>query len=487
VSAGDFDAVFRLSADARLARPPHSLGHHFPPALLLSHALAQPRFAFVHGVSSRKPWDLTKHTALFRRWIIEEVEQLRLPGSSSAVCSDLLKMAVGGLLGGTQCQPEISALAAAAALQLGSVSAATARMSLPEKFGVPVLLQMLTDIDPKGTLGILRKWYPVTEALSCGGASRDDTPRHAARTNQRPSGSVAWRAADFGISPKTVVQRLLYHDRSRSSDGGCSSSTGGGRLSLLLQLSSVEFISHFGLQAAFPQVLLGLLTAGEINSAVKFSLGATEDCVKAQSITLKHVASTDLLPVRLASQVNDGVLYTQKLPPMDERGTGRASNERQGGNGTDETVRPGGTAALLAVNFNPTKKATIPIKMHMWTLQNTSPLRISELQCSIIVVDTPEALCEAEVALSPLLRQAASAILARENRHQQVRTNGISSQQVEMSVGHGREQDQEPLEIEWPLPEELGYPLLGLDTESPPVKAKGATSRVSLLQVFTSS
>jgi hypothetical protein len=29
--------------------------------------------------------------------------------------------------------------------------------------------------------------------------------------------------------------------------------------------------------------------------------------------------------------------------------------------------------------------------------------------------------------------------------------------------------------------------MLGLDTESPPVKAKGATSRVSLLQVFTSS
>ena len=99
------------------------------------------------------------------------------------------------------------------------------------------------------------------------------------------------------------------------------------------------------------------------------------------------------------------------------------------------------------------------------------------------MVDNPEALCEAETTLTPLLRQAASAILARENQHQQVPTNGNSRQ----GVDHGAEQDQEPLEVEWSSPAEFGYPLLGLDTESPPVKTKGATSRVSLLQVFTGS
>jgi hypothetical protein len=261
----------------------------------------------------------------------------------------------------------------------------------------------------------------------------------------------------------------------------------------------VEFVSHFGLQAAFPQVLSSLLAAGEIESAVKFSLGTSQDCIEAQTITLKHVASTELLPVRLAFQANADAIGTRKLPPIDERkrGTSSASDDHLGVARVDEACRPGGTAALLAVNFNPTKKATGPIEKHMWTLENSTPLKMSDLQCSIVVVDSPEALCKAETALSPLLEQAALAISARKNQYRQAPTNGSNRQQLIVTSvderAHCREQDQEqhqiqePLEIEWSSPEEFGYPLLGLDTESPPVKTKGASSRVSLLQVFTSS
>ena len=480
VSAGNFDAVFRLSADARLARPPHSLGQLFPPPLLLSQALAQPRFEFVRGLISRKHWDLTKHAPLLRRWIIEEIEQSTLPdGTSSA----MLKMAISGLLDGTQCQPESAALSAATALQLGSVSAATARMSLPEKYTVPRLLHRLAETDPKACLGLLRRWHPAVSPLPNGTAG-DSLHRHAATANQRPSGSVDWRPADFGISPTSVIERLLHHDQHCSSGSGSGSSSsvaGRGPSSLVSQLCSVEFISHFGLQAAFPQVLTGLLAAGEVDSAVKFSHGGSQDCIKAQTITLTHVATTELLPIRLAASA--------AAPQITQTETrfSAATNDGQGLDGA-ATLRPGCTAALLAVKLNPTKKATVPIEEHMWTLQDRSSLRMSELQCSVVVVDCLEALCEAENVLMPLLRQAAAAILARTQEQEQA-DRKIRQQLLEMNADQAHEQGQEHdqaeelLEFEWPSPQVCGYPLLGLDTESPPVRKKGAASAVALLQV----
>ena len=476
VSAGNFDAVFRLSADARLARPPHSLGQHFPPSLLLSQALAQPRFEFVHGVISRKHWDLTSHAPLLRRWVIEEVEQSRLPNCTS---SAMLTMTIRGLLDGTQCQPESVALSAAAALQLGSVSAATARMSLPEAYTVPRLLHRLAEMDPKACLGVLRRWYPVVSPLSHDTAG-DGLHRRAATANQRPSGSVDWRPADLGISPTNVVERLLHQDHNGSS-GSSSSVAGREPSSLVSQLCSVEFISHFGLQAAFPQVLTSLLAAGKIDSAMRFCHGGSQACIKAQTIMLTHVATTDPLPARLATPA------TAPQRTGTETRYSAASNDGQGLDGA-ATLRPGGTAALLALKLNPTKKATVPIEEHMWTLQDRSFLRMSELHCSIVMVDCVEAVCEAENVLMPLLRQAAAAVLAREQEQEQT-TQSIRQQLLEMIADQAQEQDQthdqgqELLEIEWPSPQVFGYPLLGLDTESPPVRTKGVTSAVALLQV----
>ena len=99
---------------------------------------------------------------------------------------------------------------------------------------------------------------------------------------------------------------------------------------------------------------------------------------------------------------------------------------------------------------------------------------MSELRCSIVMVDCLEMLCEAENYLRPLLIQAASATGARQN-HQQRQTFGEEQNQ--------EDQNRDPLEVEWSSSEGHGYPLLGLDTESPPVRTKGATTSVSLLQV----
>lgn len=474
VSIGNFDGVFRLCSDPRLAGPPHSLARHFPPALVLRQALAQPRFTFVDGVKSLERWDLVRHMPLFRRWIIDEIKELSIPGSTLAVSSTMLRMAISGLLDGTQCQPESPALAAAVGLQLGSVSADTARMSLPETYHVPVLLNRLAEIDPKATLGVLRKWYPANVSTHYSGKT-------GAKTQQRPSGSIEWKPDDFGLHPARVVERLIYFNQNCGDASGRDVSRDD-RPSLLSLLSSVEFISHFALQAAFPQVLRSLLEAGEMNSAVKFSHGASPDCIEAQTLTLVHVAQTEVLPVPFEAQVNQANAATA--------GTGSQRMNRSGA-----MLRPGGTAALLAVNFNPTKKSTLPIADHMWTLRDSSPLTMSELRCDIVVVDCPEALCKAESTLKPLLKQAASAVSARQQQQDQAATDRKRRHQLPATNADGyRKQEQEQshqldqeVEIEWPSPRVHGYPLLGLDTESPPVRKKGAKSRVSLLQVVTAT
>ena len=145
----------------------------------------------------------------------------------------MLKIAVSGLLNETQCQPEPAALAAAAGLQLGSVSAATARNSLPDTHCVPALLSILAEIDPKACLGLLRKWYPVPPTPDSVHPARS----HVVIRNQMPAGSVEWRAHDFGISPKSVIERLLYQEKGVS-HGGC-----GGPSQLFHQLSNFTFLT----------------------------------------------------------------------------------------------------------------------------------------------------------------------------------------------------------------------------------------------------
>ena len=430
VNAGNFDAVFRLSADARLSRPPHSLAHHYPPALLLKQALAQPRFAFVRGVESTQRWELPAHVPLLRRWIVDEIEQAGLGGQGgwgsgrAAVASTTLAMAVSALLDGTHCRPP--ALAAAASLQLGCVSAATATLSLPEAHRVPALLQQLAESEPKAALELLRKWYPIPPKL--GGSARKPAAKQ-----QRPSGSVVWSADDFGVHP-TIVIRQLLRKQSGSDGGGGGGGSSGSDLNLLSAMCSVEHIAHFGMQASFPQVLQRLLAADEIEAAVKFSHGGGPGCIAAQATTLAHVARTDPLPLSFPPAAPNAAVAAAA-------GDGRDMSDADGGNGYEEeedassssssVLRPGGNAALLAVAFNPIKKSTLPSPEHSWTLRDSSWLRLAELgNCAIVVVDCPEALGKAESVLQPLLKQAAAAVAARQKKRQQ--------QQQQQQQQHGR-------------------------------------------------
>ena len=93
---------------------------------------------------------------------------------------------------------------------------------------------------------------------------------------------------------------------------------------LRVALSAAPYIAHFGLHAEFSeaQVLGVLLGAGEVEAAIELSRGETKVCVSYQRSVLRHVV------------------------------------ERSPGVGGTET---GGQAALLAVTFNPQKKATSPI------------------------------------------------------------------------------------------------------------------------------
>ena len=93
---------------------------------------------------------------------------------------------------------------------------------------------------------------------------------------------------------------------------------------LRVALSAAPYIAHFGLHAEFSeaQVLGVLLGAGEVEAAIELSRGETKVCVSYQRSVLRHVV------------------------------------ERSPGVGGTET---GGQAALLAVTFNPQKRATCPI------------------------------------------------------------------------------------------------------------------------------
>ena len=363
-SVGNFDAVFRLQADARLAKPPHMLDHHYPPSLLLKQALAQPRFAFTQGLQTQERWDLAQHAPLLRRWILQEIDQMGHGGSfGKAAASPMLGTAVSALVDGVQCDPPASA--AAIGLQLGSVSSETASLSLPPQHRVPALFQaLMATAELKPALDLLKKWYPGPATLGVG-------VKRAKQ--QRPTGSTVWSAEDFGISPATVIQQLL---RTATAAEPQADSVG---TELVAALSCVAHISHFGLQSEFPQVLSTVLAAGDIDAAVRFSKGDTTDCIAAQTVTLRHVASN------------------HPLPP----GSWDTSCEN-----ADGTVGVGGRAALLAVAFNPSKdgwmKASKPIPEHSWTLRDMQPVTMEELKCSITVVDDVESLGKAETALRPL-------------------------------------------------------------------------------------
>ena len=427
IAAGNFDAVLRLQADARLGKPPHALDHHYSPPLLLEQALAQPRFAFVQGVqSSQQRWDLAQHVPLLRRWILEEIDQMGYGGGfGKGAASPMLGMAVSALVDGVQCDPP--ATAAAIGLQLGSVSSSTASLSLPPQHRVPALFKtLMTAGELKPALELLRKWFPGPAMLGVG-AKR---PKQ-----QRPTGSIVWSAEEFGIGPATVIQQLLRAASEPQADIGGNP--------LVAAMSCVEHISHFGLQSEFPQVLSTLLAADKIDAAVQFSKGETPECIAAQATTLRHVASNHPLP----------------------SGSWDKSCENE-----DGTVGVGGRAALLAVVFNPSKKASKPIEEHAWTLRDMKPASMAELKCSITVVDSEESLGKAEAALKPLLKQAARAVEARTKVLAKVAAAGVSH------VSQG--------EFVWESPTMCGYPLLGLDTESPPVFQRGApTPAVSWLQV----
>ena len=204
---------------------------------------------------------------------------------------------------------------------------------------------------------------------------------------------------------------------------------------LRVALSAAPYIAHFGLHAEFSeaQVLGVLLGAGEVEAAIELSRGETKVCVSYQRSVLRHVV------------------------------------ERSPGVGGTET---GGQAALLAVTFNPQKKATCPIPAHMWTMQDAAPIRLEELGgCKLLLVDSAAGLREAEAAMAPLLAEAAAARAA---------TDGSSAASEQGS--DDAEVDEEEAVLSR-FESAKGRPMIGLDTESPPVRRRGAPNHVAWLQL----
>ena len=210
-SAGDYDAVLRLSADARLARPPHSLEAHFPPAELLAQCLAEPRFVFEAGKQTTAPLDLGAHVPLLKRWVAQEVAA---SGLGQGARSPLLGLAVGALLS-QQIGGADAAAAAACNLQLSAVSPATTRLSLPREHCVPALLGQLGRSDPGAALELFRKWYPrdvdergrpLARAASW---SRGDSRAAEGAKRQCPASGGWDDPEEFGVAPAPLIEQQL--------------------------------------------------------------------------------------------------------------------------------------------------------------------------------------------------------------------------------------------------------------------------------------
>ena len=109
----------------------------------------------------------------------------------------------------------------------------------------------------------------------------------------------------------------------------------------------------------------------------------------------------------------------------------------------------------------------------MWTMQDAAPIRLEELGgCKLLLVDSTAGLREAEAAMAPLLAEAAAARAAVADGSSAASEQGSDDAEV----------DEEEAVLSR-FESAVGRPMIGLDTESPPVRRRGAPNHVAWLQL----
>ncbi len=109
----------------------------------------------------------------------------------------------------------------------------------------------------------------------------------------------------------------------------------------------------------------------------------------------------------------------------------------------------------------------------MWTMQDAAPIRLEELGgCKLLLVDSAAGLREAEAAMAPLLAEAAAARAAVADGSSAASEQGSDDAEV----------DEEEAVLSR-FESAVGRPMIGLDTESPPVRRRGAPNHVAWLQL----